>query len=156
VVVDDANAIDLTGFDRVASAFDRAAAFFHTSRATIQGWEDELGSEAAAWRGQAAGVFWDIVHQLGTTYQNYTDTLPVTGTGASKIGDELRQVRLDVYNALSRLHSTWNTWEIGFFSNPLRVLHDVLLDVTNDIWYNNITKVRTHFYPTEYSYYTEK
>jgi hypothetical protein len=153
--VGDDNAIDLTGFDRVAKAFDRVAQFFHTSRATIQGWEDELGNEeTAAWRGQAAGVFWDIVHQLGVMYQGYTDTLP-TVNGASKVGDELRQVRLDIYNALSRLHSTWNTWSLGFFSNPLRVLHDVLLEVTDDLWYNNITKVRTHWYYTEGGSYTE-
>lgn len=76
--VDDKNAVDLTGFERAAKAFDRASRFFYLSRATIQSWEDELGdSEDPAWRGQAAGVFWDIIHQLGVTYQNYSDTLPL-------------------------------------------------------------------------------
>jgi hypothetical protein len=158
--IDDTKSVDLTGFDRVASAFDRAAQFFHTSRATIQSWEDELGSENAAWRGQAAGVFWDITHQLGVMYQDYTDTLP-TVNGVSKVGEDLRQVRTAVYNALSGLHSTWNLWVNSMDSNPLRVLHDVLLEVTDDIWYNNITKVRTDFeiysgYETSYTSETNK
>jgi hypothetical protein len=138
--VDDPAAVDLTGFDRVASAFDRAAQFFHLSRTTIQGWEDELGTEDASWQGQAAGVFWDIIHQLGITYQNYTDTLPLAGV-FSKAGNDLRHAKQGVYNALSNLHATWSTWAL-YTGNPLRWLHDILLEVTDDIWDNNLVKVR--------------
>ncbi|MCW2899452.1 MAG: cell surface protein, partial [Streptosporangiaceae bacterium] len=60
--VDRLNAVDVNTFELAADAFDRAALFFAMSRQTIQNWEDQLGSEDAAWRGQAAGVFWDIVH----------------------------------------------------------------------------------------------
>jgi hypothetical protein len=138
--VEDNAAVDLTGFDRAADAFDRAAAFFHVSRATIQGWEDLLGAEDASWQGQAAGVFWDIIHQLGVTYQNYTDTLPVAG-GFSAAGNDLRNAKQGIYNALSNLHSTWHSWAL-WTGNPLRWLHDILLEVTDDIWDNNLVKVR--------------
>jgi hypothetical protein len=146
--VDDANAVDLTGFERAAEAFDRAARFFYLSRATIQTWEDELGAEDAAWRGQAAGVFWDIIHQLGVTYQNYTDTLPLEFI-FSKAGDDLRRAKQGVSNAITNLHSTWSTWAL-YTGNPLRWLHDILLEVTDDIWDNNLVKVRAVPYVSEY------
>jgi hypothetical protein len=139
--VEDPNAVDLSGFERVAKSFDRAARFFHTSRTTIQSWEDELGVEDAAWRGQAAGVFWDLIHQLGITYENYEDTLPTVQDAFSKAGQDLRDAKDGVYNAVSNLHSTWNTWAI-YTGNPLRWLHDILLEVTDDIWDNNLVKVR--------------
>ncbi|MCW2947876.1 MAG: hypothetical protein JWR24_4593, partial [Actinoallomurus sp.] len=138
--VDVMQAVDLTGFDRVASAYDRAARFFYLSRATIQNWEDELGAEDAAWRGQAAGVFWDIIHQLGVTYQNYSDTLPLEFV-FSKAGDELRRAKQGINNAISALHGTWSTWAL-YEGNPLRWLHDILLEVTDEIWDNNLVKVR--------------
>src|SRR3569833_884126 len=140
VHVDDGAAVDLTGFDRAASAFDRVAQFFHLSRQTIQGWQDALGTEDTAWQGQAAGVFYDIILQLGNTYQTYTDTHPLEGY-ASQIGNELRTARQNIWNALSRLYSTWSSWAL-WTGNPLRWLHDILLEVTDDIWDNNLVKVR--------------
>ncbi|MFB9831105.1 AAWKG family protein [Actinoallomurus acaciae] len=150
VHVEDDAAVDLTGFDRVANAFDRAAQFFHNSRNTIQGWEDEVGTtEDAAWQGQAAGVFWDIIHQLGNIYQKYTDTLPLQGY-SSKAGNDLRTAKQGVYNAMSNLHSTWSTWAL-YTGNPLRWLHDILLEVTDDIWDNNLVKVSAIPYVSEYA-----
>jgi hypothetical protein len=138
--VDDAAAVDLTGFDRVANAFDRAAQFFHHSRNTIQDWENGVGTtEDAAWQGQAAGVFWDIIHQLGNIYQKYTDTLPLQGYN-SKAGHELRTAKQGFHDALNDLYSTWSTWAL-YTGNPLRWLHDILLEVTDDIWEYNLILV---------------
>ncbi|MEV0405342.1 AAWKG family protein [Actinoallomurus sp. NPDC050550] len=142
--VADAEAVDLTGFERVALAFDRAAMFFSYANTTIQGWQDSVGqNEDAAWKGQAAGVFWDIVKQLGNMYQGYSNTLPLYGL-SSKAGLELRMAKKGIDNALSDFHSVWSNWAL-WLGNPLRWLHDILIDVTNFIWDNNITKVRTEF-----------
>src|SRR3569833_1530197 len=117
--VDNLQAVDLTGFDRAAKAFDRAARIFHLSRTTIQSWQDEDGNtEDAAWRGQAAGVFWDSIRQLGNIYQNYEDALPLQGV-FSAAGNDLRQARQGIYNAVSALYGTWSTWAL-YEGNPLR------------------------------------
>jgi hypothetical protein len=148
--VADGDSVDVNTFELAADAFDRAALFFSMSRQTIQNWEDQLGSEDAAWRGQAAGVFWDMIHQLGINYQNYSDALPLT-LFQSKAGYDLRQAKQGFVNAITNLHSTWSTWAL-YTGNPLRWLHDILLEVTDDIWYNNITKVRYKYGYTEGDY----
>jgi hypothetical protein len=146
--VADGDSVDVNTFELAAEAFDRAALFFSMSRQTIQNWEDQLGSEDAAWRGQAAGVFWDMIHQLGINYQNYSDALPLT-LFQSKAGYDLRTAKQGFVNAITNLHSTWSTWAL-YTGNPLRWLHDILLEVTDDIWYNNITKVRYKYDYSEY------
>ncbi|MCW2860646.1 MAG: hypothetical protein JWP48_2354 [Actinoallomurus sp.] len=146
--VADADVVDVNTFERAAEAFDRASLFFFNSRQTIQNWENQLGQEDAAWRGKAAGVFWDMIHQLGINYQNYSDAVPLTFF-QSQVGFGLRMAKDGFVNAIRNLHSTWSTWAL-YTGNPLRWLHDILLEVTDDIWYNNITKVRY-----KYDYYSE-
>ena len=146
--VADADVVDVNTFERAAEAFDRASLFFFNSRQTIQNWENQLGQEDAAWRGKAAGVFWDMIHQLGINYQNYSDAIPLTFF-QSQVGFDLRMAKDSFVNAIRNLHSTWSTWAL-YTGNPLRWLHDILLEVTDDIWYNNITKVRY-----KYDYYSE-
>ncbi|MCO5971949.1 AAWKG family protein [Actinoallomurus soli] len=141
-VLDD-DAVDLKSFDKAAMAFNRAALFFYNSRATIQQWEDALGSEDAAWRGQAAGVFWDIIHQLGVNYQSYTDALSVGGFGISKVAADLMTAKSGFQKAIENLYWVWSDWALRL-GNPLRWLYDILFDVTDQIWLNNITKVRWH------------
>jgi hypothetical protein len=140
-VIDD-NAVDLKSFDRAALAFNRTALFFSNARAAIQQWEDALGStENAAWRGQAAGVFWDIIHQLGINYQNYTDALSVGGWGLSKVAVNLMEAKSGFQKAIEDLYWVWSDWALRL-GNPLRWLYDILFDITDQIWLNNITKVR--------------
>ncbi|MFJ8232983.1 AAWKG family protein [Streptomyces sp. NPDC094448] len=139
--VHDADAVDLGSFDHNAQAFDRVAQFFAARTRELKDWEFDLGKQEASWKGQAAGVFKDLVHGLVRTYESYSEQFPVSGTVHSTYGNDLRGYRTDVTNAARKLHGAWDTWQL-LTGNPLRWLHDVLLDVTDHVWRNNITKVR--------------
>jgi hypothetical protein len=73
--VADAEAVDLNSFERTAQAFDRATKFFIDQAAHLEQWETSLGSEQSSWKGQAAGVFWHLVHQLHKNYDSYVEQL---------------------------------------------------------------------------------
>ncbi|MFI1829721.1 AAWKG family protein [Streptomyces sp. NPDC020412] len=139
--VKDADAVDLESFARNAQAFDRVAQFFAARTRELKDWEFDLGKQEAAWKGQAAGVFKDLIHALVRTYESYSEQFPVSGTVNSTYGNDLRRFQRDVKNAADKLHGKWDTWQL-LTGNPLRWLHDVLLDVTDHIWHNNIKKVR--------------
>ncbi|MFE0425047.1 AAWKG family protein, partial [Streptomyces sp. NPDC058953] len=139
--VHDADAVDLESFTRNAQAFDRVAQFFAARLRELKDWEYDLGKQEAAWKGQAAGVFKDLVHGLVRTYESYSKQFPVSGTVNSTYGNDLRGFRGDVLAAATKLHGKWDTWQL-LTGNPLRWLHDVLLDLTDHIWRHNITKVR--------------
>ncbi|WP_343884495.1 AAWKG family protein, partial [Actinoallomurus spadix] len=141
--VEDANAVDLAGFDRAALAFNRAANFFRFARQTIQQWQTALGTEDASWRGEAAGVFYDLIQKLGLTYQGYTDALPTGGPGISKVAIELEAAKQAYINAITNLHAAWHNWAL-YMGNPLRWLVDLLADITYNIWRTNIATVRYH------------
>ncbi|MFI2378272.1 AAWKG family protein [Streptomyces sp. NPDC018964] len=139
--VPDADVVDLRSFDMNAEAFDRVAQFFRQRARDLQDWEFDLGKQDASWKGQAAGVFKDIVHALARNYAAYSEQFPASGSAGSAYGDDLRAFRREVQGAAQRLWSSWNTWQL-YMGNPLRWLHDVLLEVTDEVWYHNITKVR--------------
>ncbi|MFI0513846.1 AAWKG family protein [Streptomyces sp. WSLK1-5] len=135
------NAVDLDSFDENAKAFDRVAQFFNQRHSDLQDWEFDLGDEEAAWKGQAAGVFYDLIHGLKRTYKSYSDQFAVSGTANSKLGDDLRAYRVGVYNAALSLYNEWNKWTVSS-ANPLIWLTDILEEVAKEVWYNNIVKVR--------------
>ena len=118
--VGDDDAVDLTGFDRVAMAFDRAAQFFHNSRATIQSWEDELGNGGRGVAGPGGRRASASSTSSGINYQKYTDTLPSVA-GGSKVGDELRTAKSGIYNAI--VEPVLDLEHVGRcgLGNPLRV-----------------------------------
>ncbi|MES4902275.1 MULTISPECIES: AAWKG family protein [unclassified Streptomyces] len=148
--VNEKDAVDLDSFTRSAEALDRAAHFFKNRYDDLRDWEFDLGKEEASWKGMAAGVFRDMVHGMARNYKSYSEQIPLKGT-ESKYGSELRNYRKDIHNAAYGLYEKWNTWQL-LTGNPLRWLHDILLDVSEWIWKNNITKVR--FYEDYgYEYY---
>ncbi|MEW1724893.1 AAWKG family protein, partial [Streptomyces sp. NPDC093109] len=141
------DAVDLDTIDKSADALDRVALFFKNRHDDLRDWEFDLGKQDASWKGMAAGVFRDMIHGLARNYEGYSEQIPIEGSG-SKYGHELRTYRQDIYGAADRLHTKWNSWQLSS-GNPLRWLHDILLDVSEWIWDNNITKVR---YYEDYGY----
>ncbi|MDQ0808597.1 hypothetical protein QFZ63_000311 [Streptomyces sp. B3I7] len=139
--VTDTDAVDLNSFDMNAQAFDRVAQFFQHRSRDLQDWEFDLGKQDAAWKGQAAGVFRDLVHTLARNYAAYSRQFPASGAAGSLYGDDLRAFRRQVQGAAQRLWNEWDRWQL-YLGNPLRWLHDVLLEVTDEVWYHNLTKVR--------------
>ncbi|MEU5640022.1 AAWKG family protein [Streptomyces milbemycinicus] len=135
------NAVDLKSFEDNARAFDRVAQFFQQRYRDLQDWEFDLGKQEAAWKGQAAGVFKDLIHGLVRNYKSYNEQFPVSGATGSKYGDDLRAYRVAVRNSAQRLHDKWDTWAT-LTGNPLRWLLDILSEVAKEVWHNNITKVR--------------
>ncbi|MEW2165693.1 AAWKG family protein, partial [Streptomyces sp. NPDC007084] len=141
ISVERKNAVSLKSFEEAAQAFDRAAYYFAARHNDLADWEFDLGTEQTAWKGQAAGVFYDLVHGLNRNYREYSEQLPFAGILGSKYGIELRGYATALRNAAQDLYNAWDSWQ-WFEGNPLRWLHDVLLDVTDYMWYHNLTKVR--------------
>ncbi|MEK8145859.1 hypothetical protein NKH18_45365 [Streptomyces sp. M10(2022)] len=70
-----------------------------------------------AWRGQAAGVFWDLIDQLEKQYSDYADDMRLANSTTSTQGDALRKAKDDFMNAVNTLHSSWVYWQ-KFEGNP--------------------------------------
>ncbi|MGW2015246.1 AAWKG family protein [Streptomyces sp. NPDC001927] len=143
------NAVSLKSFEDTAAAFDRAARFFAARNRDLTDWEFDLGKEEFAWKGQAAGIFRDLIHGLQRNYEGYNEQFPQFGTW-SKHGYQLRIFGKQLELAVKKLHSAWQIWQ-EFASNPLRFLYDDLLKVSDEIWYQNLTKVRSGVDPSEHN-----
>ncbi|MFD9393350.1 AAWKG family protein [Streptomyces sp. NPDC060000] len=150
--VSDLNAVDLTSFTRTARAFDRAKKFFADQANTLEQWDKSLGEEQASWKGQAAGVFQNLIHQMYENYENYVDQLggkdykaahkTIDGyLPSSEIGDAVAQAQRNLVDQATGLRKAWSTWESSREHDP----HRAVLDVLNDLWKwvvdNNITQV---------------
>ncbi|GHF35400.1 AAWKG family protein [Streptomyces fumanus] len=135
------SAVDTRTFERAADAFSRAAAFFENQSKTLDSWESRLGPDNPVWRGQAAGVFRDLIHKLNKMYGSYQEDIPRVAAAGSKQGKQLMEAQRTFINAMLKLHHKWDWWQI-WRGNPLRWLHDNLLDLTKQIWENNITQVK--------------
>ncbi|EDY52727.1 hypothetical protein SSCG_05755 [Streptomyces clavuligerus] len=140
--VDDANAVDLESFEYNAQAFDRVAQFFARRSQELKDWEFDLGKQEAVWKGQAAGVFKDLIHGLARIYRSYSEQFPVEGNVRSVYGNDLRRFRADVRTAADGLFRTWRDDWRDDHGNPLVWLIEVLKEVTKDVWKYNLTKVR--------------
>ncbi|MFH8885187.1 AAWKG family protein, partial [Streptomyces californicus] len=141
--VKDPDSVTLANFDVVAGAFDRVAEFFSTQQKIVEEWQSRVGTEKdKAWRGKAAGVFWDLINKINEQYTDYADDMKPSGGGTvgSKQGDEIRQAKKDFRAAVSDLHSVWTKWQWQY-GNPLTVLHTLLSAVMKYVWDNNITKI---------------
>ncbi|WP_262061191.1 AAWKG family protein [Streptomyces sp. STR69] len=151
LLVDQKDAVDLGSFTSAADAFDRSALFFKNQLDQLQTWENALGKEDSSWRGNAAGLFWDLVHILRKKYEAYDKKLRPGGGATSAHGDALRQARQDFMNAAGDLYNAWNSWQLQM-GNPLRWLYDDLADIANWVWDNNITHINHEFNYTAESY----
>ncbi|WP_240136606.1 AAWKG family protein [Streptomyces sp. MUM 178J] len=133
-------AVTLKSFDTAAAAFDRVAQFFANRQQTIAEWQRRVGAEQDdAWRGQAAGVFWHLIDTLNRQYEGFAKDMG-GDNGRSKQGNELREARSAFRNAVLKLHSSWAHWEL-YMGNPLRWLHDLLVEITDHVWENNIKQI---------------
>ncbi|MCX5400451.1 AAWKG family protein [Streptomyces sp. NBC_00102] len=139
--VDLASAVDTRTFERAAHALSRAAVFFDNQSKVLDSWEARLGPDNPLWRGQASGVFKDLIHKLNKMYGSYEEDIPRISAFGSKQGQQLMNAQQVFINSMLRLHHKWDWWQI-WRGNPLRWLHDNLLDLTKQIWENNITKVK--------------
>ncbi|GLY92330.1 hypothetical protein [Actinoallomurus iriomotensis] len=97
------------------------------------GWDNNGANAARA-------AFLERINQLGIEDRNYADILPFA-TSQPQADNYLRTAKRKFLKAVMNLHATWSIWA-HYRGNPLRWLHDILLDVTDDVWNNNITKVR--------------
>ncbi|KAF2775044.1 AAWKG family protein [Streptomyces sp. OM5714] len=135
VVVSNSESVDLGTFLSGADAFDRVANFFQYRAADLRDWEFDLGKEEASWKGQAAGVFRDLIHAVNRNYKAYEEQFP-----PQKYGEDLRNFRRSVIDATDILSGEWDFWQL-YMGNPLRWLHDILVDVANNVWIGNILNV---------------
>ncbi|MFJ5909510.1 AAWKG family protein, partial [Streptomyces californicus] len=154
--VNDPDSVTLDNFETVAAAFDRVAGFFSSQQKIVEEWQSRLGTEKdKAWRGKAAGVFWDLINKINKQYSDYADDMKPGGnsTVGSKQGDEIRQAKKDFREAVSDLHSVWAKWQWKY-GNPLVVLHTLLSAIMEFVWDNNITKITYEIEPAGESYVT--
>ncbi|WP_170066634.1 AAWKG family protein, partial [Streptomyces sparsogenes] len=140
--------VRLASFDMAADAFDRVAKFFWDSNATMAEWQEKVGrDENDAWKGQAAGVFWDLIHELGRRYGHYADDMEAIG-GVSKQGKALRKAGQALRTQADKLVSQWDIWSMSY-GNPLRHLVDLLSQIAIQTWDRNLTQVDADY---QYSY----
>jgi hypothetical protein len=153
--VADAEAVDLASFERTAQAFDRATQFFIDHAKTLEGWENSIGSEQSAWRGQAAGVFWHLIHQLHKNYDSYVDQLGGTDYQSknqmqsgyrpkSLFGDSLAGAQQNLITQAKALQDAWNTWSQTYFYDPHRMLLTALDELTKWVIANNVPYIQSH------------
>ncbi|HEY5834686.1 AAWKG family protein [Streptomyces sp.] len=121
------NGVDLHDFAKRARSFDAAGDFFAQHTQTLKQWLDALGSEQAAWKGKAAGVFWHLLDDLHNKYENFTAQLrppgfqpssasPSTGYQSSTLhGDSLIGAEVALHGGLRQLYQTYENffWQRG-------------------------------------------
>ncbi|MDG9706291.1 AAWKG family protein [Streptomyces sp. DH37] len=138
------NAVDYNSFDRAADAFTRAAIFFESQKKELERWHKRFGDEDAAWKGQAAGVFMDLISKLDKMYEEFSADMPRAGAAGSRHAEKLKNARANFVEAVGELKLVWNDWQF-WRGNPLRFLHDILLDLTEHIWNTNIKPVSLEY-----------
>ncbi|MEW2263318.1 AAWKG family protein [Streptomyces sp. NPDC047853] len=147
-------AVDLKSFDTTGQSFDFAAQFFRDQGPKIKEWEDALGREDAAWKGEAAEVFRSLLTKIRENYDAYIETFdkaPSTGegdgTGKTVYSRALSQARSALVNAADKLLDAWITWANSDYYDPHRVLRYVLDDLAQWVDTNNVaqTDIKTTY-----------
>ncbi|MFE6894444.1 AAWKG family protein, partial [Streptomyces sp. NPDC057694] len=113
--------VDLHSFAKTAASFDAAGDFFAKHTETLKQWLESLGKEDAAWKGTAAGVFYDLLDDLHNKYEHFTgelrppgfspanQSLAMPGYRSTTLhGDQLIGAELALHNAYSRLYDYHN------------------------------------------------
>jgi len=155
-----AEAVDANSFERTAQSFDRTMKFFKDHATTLTQWETSLGEENAAWRGQAAGLFWQLVHQLRTNYDDYVDqlggatftasqTFKGGHTPQSKLSNALAAAQKALLTEGQNLNNAWDTWASDGRHDPHRILMELLDELTVWVLQNNIRHTTVHSYSGE-------
>ncbi|MGP3985817.1 AAWKG family protein [Streptomyces sp. 3N207] len=140
------SSVGLGSFESVASAFDRVRTFVDERKQVLDGWEKTLGGEESdQWKGQAAGVFWDLIHLLNRRYERLLEDMTAPGNDfESKQGVAIREAAQALYTEVRNLYDAWASWEIAM-GNPLRWLSDLLSEIVDHVWDNNISQILYHF-----------
>ncbi|MFH8467189.1 AAWKG family protein [Streptomyces sp. NPDC017991] len=71
LTVPEADAVDLGTFSYRAKSLDRAELFFREHEERLEGWVNAMGRDNAAWQGNAAGVFVNLLDTLRKQYKHY-------------------------------------------------------------------------------------
>ncbi|MGW0855108.1 AAWKG family protein [Streptomyces sp. NPDC002690] len=152
VSVADAEAVDLTSFDRTAEAFDRAAGFFRTQVKQLAEWEKQLGGDKAAWKGESADVVRNLFQTLHENYENYVDQMggPEYNSGhtmlgghvpASNYSDRLFQAQWEFDFEAKVMQGAWLNWANSGEHDPYRALLEELDELSRWIMQNNVPYV---------------
>ncbi|MFD3944800.1 AAWKG family protein [Streptomyces sp. NPDC058579] len=144
----DAEAVSLASFETTAAAFDRAKQFLVDQAAVLKTWEDGFGSDGAAWRGQAAGIFHQLIHQLRQNYDNYVDQLGGTEFTSTQTGlsgyaprshysESVLKAQRDLAAAGESLRTAWTSWASTGRHDPHRGLLEILDEISAWVITNN-------------------
>ncbi|MEU7288283.1 AAWKG family protein [Streptomyces flaveolus] len=122
------NGVDLHDFSRIAAAFDVAGDFFQLRTEMLKQWLESLGQEQAAWKGTAAGVFYDLIDDLRAKYEHFTSELRPPGFASTNHSvanpgyqpttlhaDDLIGAERNLYKAYEKLYETYRNfyWRNG-------------------------------------------
>jgi hypothetical protein len=122
------NGVDLHDFSRIAAAFDVAGDFFQHRTEILKQWLESLGKEQAAWKGTAAGVFYDLIDDLRAKYEHFTSELRPPGFESANHSvanpgyqpttlhaDDLIGAERYLYKAYEKLYETYRNfyWRNG-------------------------------------------
>ncbi|MGW3290754.1 AAWKG family protein [Streptomyces sp. NPDC001002] len=170
--------VDLTSFTTAAKSFDRAGDFFNKHSEVLKQWTESLGDENAAWKGKAAGVFYDLINNLHDKYETFKTELTPPGFSPSHVsvdggypsttlhGDSLITAQVALHTALSNMYDEFMRF-ISRSAQPIlttnpdgsqstqiidgdsrNVLTYLMTDVANWIRTHNISQVARHNYGT--------
>ncbi|MFJ3667471.1 AAWKG family protein [Streptomyces sp. NPDC090106] len=146
------DAVSLDTFTRTAQSIDRTWKFFVDKAAVLSLWEAFFGEEQAAWRGQAAGVFYQLVKVLRANYDDYADQLGGAEYAAknttidsytprSTLADALAGAQLDLVRNAENLRYVWRFWEASGLHDPRRQLVRLKDELWQWLLTHNISQV---------------
>ncbi|MFE7929894.1 AAWKG family protein [Streptomyces sp. NPDC057456] len=174
LAVTETDSVDLGTFSSRAKSLDRAKLFFEEHQTRLEGWVDAMGRDNAAWQGNAAGVFVNLLDTLRKQYKHYDEQLAPNGFStqsasvvdgyASKTfqGNGLIEAEHALSAAVKTLRDAWTKWhgdQNGTTTgkapdgsantpaghwNPEDVMRDVLTEIKQWLDANNAGKVVTH------------
>ncbi|MER5200534.1 AAWKG family protein [Streptomyces sp. NPDC002755] len=174
LAVTETDSVDLGTFSHRAKSLDRAKLFFEEHQTRLEGWVDAMGRDNAAWQGNAAGVFVNLLDTLRKQYKHYDEQLAPNGFStqsasvvdgyASKTfqGNGLIEAEHALSAAVKTLRDAWTKWHgdqngtttgkapdgsantPGGHWNAEDVMREVLAEIKQWLDANNAGKVVTH------------
>ncbi|MFF4761243.1 AAWKG family protein [Streptomyces sp. NPDC001292] len=152
VSVADADAVDLHSFDRAAESFDRTARFFKDQMKILAKWNEDLGGDKAAWKGESADVMRSLINTLHTNYENYVDQMGGADYSSGHVmlgshvpssiyADMLFQAQWDLHFEAKVMESAWANWANSGEHDPYRALLEELDELSRWIIQNNVPYV---------------
>ncbi|MFF3503125.1 AAWKG family protein [Streptomyces sp. NPDC003247] len=174
LAVAEADSVDLGTFSYRAKSLDRAKLFFEEHETRLDGWVQAMGRDNAAWQGNAAGVFVNLLDTLRKQYKHYHEQLAPHGfstQNASVVdgyvsktfqGDGLIQAEQALSAAVKTLKDAWIKWHgdqngpttgtapdgsanaPGGHWNAEDVMRELLTEIKQWLDTNNAGKVVTH------------